>query len=104
MAWVYLFIAGALEIVWAYSMKQSEGFTRLAPALVTIVAMLASFGFLAAAMRHLPLGMAYAIWTGIGTIGAFVLGIVFLGEAATLIRLGAVGLILAGIVLLKGSA
>jgi len=104
MAWAYLLIAGVLEIVWATGMKQSEGFTRLTPSIVTLIAMLASFGFLAAAMRSLPLGTAYAVWTGIGTLGAFVLGIVMLGEPATVLRLAAAGLILSGLVLMKAAS
>ncbi len=101
MPWVLLFFAGLLEVVWAFSMKQSQGFTRLWPSLVTLVAMLASFGLLAAAMRSLPLGTAYAVWTGIGALGAFAVGIVFLGESASLARLLAAGLILGGLVLMK---
>lgn len=101
MPWVLLFFAGLLEVVWAFSMKQSQGFTRLWPSLVTLVAMLASFGLLAAAMRSLPLGTAYAVWTGIGALGAFAVGIVFLGESASVARLAAAGLILGGLVLMK---
>jgi len=101
MAWIYLFFAGLLEIAWATGMKQSAGFTRLWPSLFTLVAMTGSFLLLAAAMRALPLGTAYAVWTGIGTLGAFVLGIVLMGEPATALRLGAAGLILSGIVLMK---
>ena len=87
MAWIYLIIAGLLEVVWAYSMKKSEGFTLLTPSLITLVTMAASFGLLALAMRSLPLGTAYTIWTGIGAVGAFTLGILVLGEAATPMRL-----------------
>ncbi|EJU14673.1 MULTISPECIES: quaternary ammonium compound efflux SMR transporter SugE [Sphingomonadaceae] len=101
MPWVLLAIAGLLEVVWAFSMKQSEGFTRLWPSVVTLAAMLASFGLLAAAMRSLPLGTAYAVWTGIGAVGAFAAGIVFMGESASAMRLLAAGLILSGIVLMK---
>jgi quaternary ammonium compound-resistance protein SugE len=104
MAWVYLLIAGLLEIVWAMGMKQSQGFTRLVPGAVTLAAMLASVGFLAAAMRELPLGTAYAVWTGIGTLGAFALGILVLGEPANPMRIAAAGLILSGLVLMKLSA
>jgi quaternary ammonium compound-resistance protein SugE len=104
MAWVYLTLAGLLEVVWAYSMKQSEGFTRLIPSLITLVAMLASFGLLSVAMRTLPLGSAYTIWTGIGAVGAFVVGIIWLGEGVSLLRIVAALLILAGIVLMKLSA
>jgi len=101
MAWIYLTIAGLLEVVWAYSMKKSEGFTLLGPSLITLAAMVASFGLLALAMRSLPLGTAYTIWTGIGAVGAFVLGITALGEAVTPMRLIAAALIVAGLVLMK---
>lgn len=101
MPWVLLVVAGLFEIVWAYSMKASAGFTRPWPSAVTIVAMLISFTLLAAAMRTLPLGTAYAVWTGIGAAGAFVLGIVALGEAATPMRLVAAAMIVGGILLLK---
>ncbi len=101
MAWVYLFIAGVLEIGWAYSMKKSEGFTILGPSVITIVAMIASFALLSIAMKTLPLGTAYTIWTGIGAVGAFVVGIIVLGEAANAMRLAAGTLIVAGIVMMK---
>ncbi len=104
MAWIYLTIAGILEVVWAYYMKKSEGFTLLAPSLITLIAMIASFGLLAVAMRSLPLGTAYTIWTGIGAVGAFILGIVALGEAATPMRLIAAALIVSGLVLMKLSS
>ena len=104
MHWLYLIGAGRLEVVWATTMKQSEGFTRLTPSLITIVAMLASFSLLALAMRALPLGTAYAIWTGIGALGAFLVGILWMGEAATAMRITAALLILSGIVLMKLSA
>lgn len=101
MAWIYLAVAGALEVVWAFSMKKSDGFTVLWPSVVTLVAVAASFALLALAMRSLPLGTAYTVWTGIGAVGAFVLGVAILGEAVTAQRLVAAGLILAGIVLMK---
>ncbi|WP_298397384.1 SMR family transporter [Sphingobium sp.] len=104
MAWVSLFIAGLLEIVWAFAMKQSQGFTRLVPSLITLGAMVASFGLLSLAMRSLPLGTAYMIWTGIGALGAFAVGVAFLGEAVSPARLVAAGLILCGLVLMKLSA
>jgi quaternary ammonium compound-resistance protein SugE len=104
MAWVYLFVAGLLEIVWAFAMKQSHGFSRLVPSLVTLGTMVASFGLLAMAMRSLPLGTAYMIWTGIGALGAFAVGVAFLGEGVSAARLVAAGLILAGLVLMKLSA
>ena len=101
MAWIYLFIAGLLEIVWAFSMKQSEGFTKLGPSLVTLVAMVASFGLLSLSMKTLPLGTAYTIWTGIGAIGAFVVGIIWLNEGVHPMRVAAAGLIVAGLVLMR---
>ena len=101
MAWIALFAAGLLEIVWASAMKLSDGFTRPLPAAVTILAMIASFALLAIAMRQLPLGTAYTIWTGIGAVGAFLVGIAFLGEAVTPARLLAAALIVGGIVLMK---
>ncbi len=101
MAWVMLIAAGLLEVVWAFFMKQSDGFSRLWPTLVTLAAMLASFGLLALAMRSLPLGTAYMIWTGIGAVGAFLVGIVVLGEQVTLWRLIAAALITSGLVLMK---
>lgn len=103
MSWFYLLLAGLLEIVWAFAMKQSEGFSRPGATVITIIAMLASFGFLAAAMRTLPLGTAYAIWTGIGAVGAFALGILVLGEAASPMRLAAAGMIVGGLVLMKAA-
>lgn len=101
MAWIMLFVAGLLEVVWAYFMKQSAGFSRLGPTVITLVAMLGSFGLLALAMRVLPLGTAYMIWTGIGALGAFIVGIVVLGEQVTLMRLLAAALITGGLVLMK---
>ena len=101
MAWMMLFVAGVFEVVWAYSMKQSEGFTRLLPSIVTIVMMAASFGLLSFAMRSIPLGTAYTIWTGIGAVGAFVVGAVFLGEPLTPLRIAGVVLVASGLVVLK---
>ena len=101
MAWILLVVAGLLEVVWAFSMKQSEGFSRLWPSVVTIVAMMASFGLLAISMRSLPLGTAYTIWTGIGAVGAFVVGILVLGEQASPMRLAAAALIVSGLVMMK---
>ncbi|MCR9071795.1 MAG: quaternary ammonium compound efflux SMR transporter SugE [Alphaproteobacteria bacterium] len=101
MPWVVLVVAGLFEVVWAVAMKQSAGFTRLGPSLVTLAAMLVSFGLLAWAMRSLPLGTAYMVWTGIGAVGAFVVGAVFLGEAVNALRLAAALLIVAGLVLMK---
>ena len=104
MAWLVLAVAGLLEVVWAYSMKQSEGFTRFWPSFVTLVAALLSFWLLAWSMRVLPLGTAYTVWTGIGAVGAFVVGIVFLGEAANASRLAAAALIVGGLLLMKLSS
>jgi quaternary ammonium compound-resistance protein SugE len=104
MAWIVLVTAGILEIVWAFFMKKSEGFTLLVPSAITIVTMIASFGLLSYAMRTLPLGTAYTIWTGIGAVGAFIVGIVILGEAANPMRILAATLIVAGIVMMKLSS
>lgn len=104
MAWVYLLTAGVLEVVWAFYMKQSEGFSKLGPSVITIVAMIASFALLSISMRSLPLGTAYTIWTGIGAVGAFVVGVVLLGEQLTLMRIGAALLIVSGLVLMKLSS
>ena len=101
MAWIYLAVAGILEVVWASTMKQSEGFTRLTPTIITFVATIGSFWLLALAMRTLPLGTAYAIWTGIGAVGAFVVGIMLMGEVASLPRIASVVLIVAGMIGLK---
>jgi quaternary ammonium compound-resistance protein SugE len=104
MAWVYLIIAGVLEIVWAFSMKMSEGFTKPIPAAVTIVTMIASFALLSMSMKSLPLGTAYTIWTGIGAVGAFVVGIMVLGEQANVMRIAAAILIVSGLVMMKLSS
>jgi quaternary ammonium compound-resistance protein SugE len=103
MAWVLLLIAGLLEVAWAAGMKSSEGFTKLGPS-VLIVTALASFALLAIAMRQLPLGTAYAVWTGIGAVGAFAFGIVMLGEALTVARVASAALIVLGLVGLKLSS
>lgn len=103
MAWVLLLVAGLLEIVWAFAMKLSQGFTRPGASLITLVAMLASFGLLSASMRTLPLGTAYTIWTGIGAVGAFVVGIVVLGESVSTARVLAAVLIVSGLILMKAS-
>jgi quaternary ammonium compound-resistance protein SugE len=100
-AWIALTVAGILEVVWAYAMKLSDGFSRPVPSAVTIAAMIASFGLLAWAMRSLPLGTAYTIWTGIGALGAFVVGVAVLGEPANALRVLAAALILSGLVLMK---
>lgn len=101
MAWIYLALAGLFEVIWASTMKQSDGFTKLVPSVITIVTMIISFGLLAVAMKSLPLGTAYAIWTGIGAVGAFLVGIFFLGESVTLFRIASVGFIIAGLIGLK---
>jgi len=100
-AWLILIIAGVFEVIWAFAMKQSMGFTRLWPSIITLVAMIASFGLLSWSMRALPLGTAYTVWTGIGAVGAFIVGIVALGEAASALRLLAAVLIVSGLVLMK---
>ncbi len=104
MAWVVLFVAGLLEIVWAYTMKLSQGFTRPGATIITLAAMIASFGLLSVSMRTLPLGTAYTVWTGIGAVGAFILGVVMLGESASPARLLAAALIISGIVMMKAAA
>lgn len=101
MAWIVLFAAGLLEIGWAIGLKYSHGFTRLVPSLLTLTSMAASIGLLGLALRTLPLGTAYAVWTGIGTVGTAVLGILLFGEAATALRLACIGLIICGLVGLK---
>ncbi len=101
MAWVILVAAGLLEIVWAFAMKLSDGFTRLGPTVVTLLAMLASFGLLSISMKTLPLGTAYAVWTGIGALGAFIVGIVVLDEPAPAGRIAGAVLILSGLVVMK---
>jgi quaternary ammonium compound-resistance protein SugE len=101
MAWLILIVAGLLEIVWAFAMKQSHGFTRIIPSIVTIVAMIASFTLLSVSMKTLPLGTAYTIWTGIGAVGAFVVGIVVLGEALSVARVAAALMIVGGLIALK---
>ncbi|WCL52858.1 DMT family transporter [Gimibacter soli] len=104
MAWISLLFAGLLEIVWAFFMKQSDGFTKIGPSLITGVAMLGSIVLLGYAMRGLPLGTAYTVWTGIGAVGAFAAGVIFLGESTSPLRLAAAGLIVAGLVLMKISS
>ncbi|HEX2828894.1 MAG TPA: quaternary ammonium compound efflux SMR transporter SugE [Burkholderiales bacterium] len=101
MAWIYLTIAGVLEIVWAIGLKYTEGFTRVLPSAITIVAMIASIWFLALALKTIPLGTGYAVWTGIGAVGTAILGIALFNEPATAARLSCIALIVAGIVGLK---
>ena len=97
MQWVYLFLAGIWEVFWAVSLKYSHGFSQWLPSVLTVTGMIASFGFLSLALRELPLGMAYAIWTGIGTVGTFILGIVLFHESFSVPQGICVLLILAGI-------
>jgi quaternary ammonium compound-resistance protein SugE len=104
MAWILLFVAGLLEVVWAFTMKLSQGFTRPGASLVTLLAMLASFGLLSVSMKTLPLGTAYTVWTGIGAVGAFLVGIGVLGEPINAARVVAATLIVSGIILMRVSA
>lgn len=101
MAWIYLFFAGLFEVGWAIGLKYTNGFTRLIPTALTLASMIVSLGLLGIALKSLPVGTAYAVWTGIGTVGTAALGIYLLGEPATVIRLACIGLIIAGIVGLK---
>jgi quaternary ammonium compound-resistance protein SugE len=101
MAWIVLFVAGLFEVGWAVGLKYTEGFSRLWPSVGTVASMILSLGLLGLALRTLPLGTAYAIWTGVGTVGTALLGIMLFHEAADPIRLVCMGLILAGIVGLK---
>jgi quaternary ammonium compound-resistance protein SugE len=104
MAWTILLIAGILEVVWAFYMKQSEGFTKVVPTAITLVTTIGSFALLSWSMRTLPLGTAYTVWTGIGAVGAFLVGIVVLGEQASPARLLAAILVVSGLVLMKVSS
>ena len=101
MAWVYLFLAGIFEVVWSTAMKESHGFTRLIPSIITAVFMLLSVVLLAISMKTLPLGTSYTVWVGIGAIGAFILGVTMFGESLNPLRVIAALLIFAGVVLLK---
>jgi quaternary ammonium compound-resistance protein SugE len=101
MAWLLLLIAGLLEVGWAVGLKYTEGFTRLVPSVLTLACMAASVGMLALALKTLPMGTAYAVWTGIGAVGTAILGIVLFGDPAGVARIGCIGLIVAGIVGLK---
>ncbi|MCR6626401.1 quaternary ammonium compound efflux SMR transporter SugE [Pseudoxanthomonas japonensis] len=101
MAWVYLVVAGLLEVVWAVGLKYSEGFSRLVPSMVTAVAAAASFWLLALALKHIPLGTGYVIWVGIGAVGTALVGMWLFNEPATAARLVCIGLIVAGIIGLK---
>jgi quaternary ammonium compound-resistance protein SugE len=101
MAWLLLLIAGLLEVGWAVGLKYTEGFTRLVPSVLTLVSMAASVGMLGLALKTLPIGTAYAVWTGIGAVGTAILGIVLFGDPAGIARMACIGLIVAGIVGLK---
>ena len=101
MSWFILFIAGLFEIAWAVGIKYTEGWTRLWPSVLTVIAMVASFFFLSLALKHLPMGTAYAVWTGIGTIGTVVYGIVFFKEPTDILRIACIMLIIFGIVGLR---
>lgn len=103
MSWLILLIAGLLEVVWAIGLKYTHGFTRLLPSLITITSMIISIVLLSFAMKTLPTGTAYAVWTGIGAVGAAIAGIVLLGESASLARIASLALIVVGIVGLKFS-
>ena len=103
MAWLLLLIAGLLEIGWAVGLKYTEGFTRLVPTIYTVVALVASFALLGLAARSLPIGTAYAVWTGIGAAGTVICGILFLGEPASALRLACVSLIILGVLGLKAT-
>lgn len=101
MSWIILFIAGLLEVVWAIGLKYTHGFTRLTPSVITVTAMIVSIVLLSWPMRSLPVGTAYAVWTGIGAVGAAITGILLLGESASLARIASLALIVAGIIGLK---
>ena len=101
MAWVYLFVAGLFEVGWAIGLKYTEGFSRILPSLWTLTAMVLSIVLLGLALKTLPVGTAYAVWTGIGAVGTVLLGIYLFGEPATVARLSCIGLILSGIIGLK---
>jgi quaternary ammonium compound-resistance protein SugE len=104
MAWTILFVAGLFEIGWAIGLKYTEGFTRPLPTILTVVSMIISMAMLGLALKTLPVGTAYAVWTGIGTVGTAILGIWLMGEPATAIRLGCIALIVCGILGLKLAA
>ncbi len=101
MAWIALFVAGLFEVAWAVGLKYTDGFSRPLPSLLTALSMIVSLGLLGLALKSLPVGTAYAVWTGIGTIGTAALGVVLFAEPATALRLACIGLIVAGIIGLK---
>ncbi len=104
MSWIILFFAGLFEVGWAVGLKYTDGFTRPLPTALTVAAMAVSLGLLGLAMKELPLGTAYAIWTGVGAVGTVIAGIILFGESMALVRLVSVGLIVAGLIGLKVSA
>ena len=104
MAWLCLIIAGLFEVAWAIGLKYTDGFSRVWPSVLTILAMIISFGFLAQALKTIPVGTGYAVWTGIGAVGTATLGIILFSESASWTRLGSIGLILAGIIALKATS
>ena len=104
MEWLILTLAGIFEIVWAVGLKYTEGFTRIIPSTITVGAMLLSFWLLSIAMRTLPLGVSYAVWTGIGTVGAVIFGILWMGESASLLKIAFIALILIGVIGLQVSS
>ncbi|WP_408009706.1 quaternary ammonium compound efflux SMR transporter SugE [Pseudalkalibacillus sp. A8] len=101
MAWIYLFIAGIFEVVWAIGLKYTEGFSRLIPSIITVIGMIISFYFLSNAIKALPIGTAYAVWTGIGALGTALLGILLFNEPKDFTRILFLGMILIGIIGLK---
>lgn len=103
-AWIFLFIAGLLEVAWAIGLKYSQGFTRLLPSVITVIGMILSFYFLAQALKWLPIGTAYAVWTGIGAVGTIIFGIIFLGEPKDWQRIVFLLMIVIGIIGLKVTA
>ena len=104
MAWFYLIIAGLFEVAWAIGLKYTDGFSRVWPSALTILAMIISFGFLAQALKTIPVGTGYAVWTGIGAVGTAIFGMILFSESASWTRLGSIGLILAGIIALKATS
>ena len=104
MPWLILFVAGLLEVVWAVGLKYTHGFSRLVPSVITVVAMVVSMAMLSWAMKSLPVGTAYAVWTGIGAVGAAITGILLLGESASPMRIASLAMIVMGIIGLKLSA
>jgi len=101
MAWITLFIAGVFEVGWAIGLKYTDGFTRVVPTIATVLSMVISLGLLGVALKSLPVGTAYAVWTGVGTVGTAILGMVLFGESTAALRLACIGLIVAGIIGLK---